>query len=134
MSPYIFHIVHRTITPASPQAGAPVPAGQPRRDVGEGPRGQLGVGHVIQPLGEERRDVAVVAGGAGEDLGVAQPAEPFVALRAVGGTLMKLPRWPQSMARNSWSSHGTEDSRPPVAGMSEWTTRAVMSAWAMSPG
>ena len=25
MSPYIFHIVHGTITPASPQAGAPAP-------------------------------------------------------------------------------------------------------------
>ena len=25
MSPYIFHTVHGTITPASPQAGAPAP-------------------------------------------------------------------------------------------------------------
>ena len=47
---------------------------------------------------------------------------------------MKLPRWPQSMVRNSWSSHGSEDSKFPVAGVSEWTTRAVMSAWPMSPG
>jgi hypothetical protein len=59
--------------------------GELRGDVGEGPGGQLGVGDVVEPLGEERGDVAVVAGGAGEDLGVAEPAEPFVALRAVGG-------------------------------------------------
>ncbi len=44
----------------------------------------LRVGHVIEPLGEERGDVPVVAGGAREDLGVAQPAEPLIALRAVG--------------------------------------------------
>ena len=30
---------------------------------------------------------------------------------------MKLPRCPQSMLRNSWSSHGSEDSRVPAAGV-----------------
>ena len=58
---------------------------QPGRDVGEGPGWVLGVGHVVQPLSEERGNVPVVAGGAGEDLGIAEPAEPLVALRAVGG-------------------------------------------------
>ena len=57
---------------------------EPRRNITERPRRVLGVGHVIEPLVEERRDVPVVAGGAGEHLGIAQPAEPLVALRAVG--------------------------------------------------
>ena len=84
MSPYIFHTVHGTITPASPQAGRASPAeAEYRGDVGEGTGFQLGVGHVVQPLGEERRDVPVVAGSPGEDLRIAQPAEPLVPLRAV---------------------------------------------------
>ena len=34
------------------------------------------------------------------------------------------------MTRNSWSSHGSEDSRFPVAGVSEWTTRVVaLTRW-----
>ena len=34
---------------------------------------------------KKRRHVEVEGGGAGEDLGVARPAQPLVALRAVGG-------------------------------------------------
>ena len=85
VSPYILYSVHGTMTPASPQAGAPAQVRLSRGAMSvKAPRRQLGVGHVIEPLGEERGDVAVVAGGAGEDLGVAEPAEPLVALRAVG--------------------------------------------------
>ena len=51
--------------------------GEARRDVGEGAGGQLGVGHVVQPIAEEGRHIPVVAGGAGEHLRVAEPAEPL---------------------------------------------------------
>ena len=47
--------------------------------------GALAVVQVDQPLGEERLDVGVERGRADVDLGVAGPAQPLVALGAVGG-------------------------------------------------
>ena len=57
---------------------------QTRGHVRERAAGGLGVAHVPHPLGEEGGDVHVVCGGPYEDLGVPQPAQPFVALGAVG--------------------------------------------------
>ena len=74
------------MTPASAQAGPAVVAGHlDRRDHGELAVGALAVGQVDQPLGEERLHVAVERGRADVDLGVAGPAQPLVALGAVGG-------------------------------------------------
>ena len=56
-----------------------------RRDHRELAVGALAVGQVDQPLGEEGLDVAVERGRADVDLGVARPAQPLVALGAVGG-------------------------------------------------
>ena len=44
----------------------------------------LRVGHILRPLGHEAGDVHVEGGSAHKDLNVARPAQPFVALRAVG--------------------------------------------------
>ena len=55
-----------------------------RRDHRELAVGALAVGQVDQPLGEERLDVAVQGGRADVDLGIAGPAQPLVALGAVG--------------------------------------------------
>ena len=55
------------------------------RDIGEGAVARLGVVDINQPFGEERGHVGVRRGGADKDLGVAHPAQPFVALRAIGG-------------------------------------------------
>ena len=57
---------------------------QPRRDVGVRAVGRLGVEDVVTPLGDERADVHVERRGGKEDLRVGEPAEPLVALRAVG--------------------------------------------------
>ena len=51
---------------------------------GNGAAGFLIGGHVLQPFGVEGRDIGVEAGGAGEDLGIAGPAQALIALRAVG--------------------------------------------------
>ncbi len=136
MSPYMVCSVHGTITPASPQAGDPAQGMLSRGAMsGNAPDVVLRVGHVIEPLGEERGDVPVVAGGAGEDLGVAQPAEPLVALRAVGGHADEVAALaPVDVARNSWPSQSAELSNEPVAGMSECTTRATMSPGPGWPG
>ena len=53
--------------------------------VAEGPVGRLAVVDVDQPLGEEGGHVGVHRRRADEDLGVAHPAQPLVALRAIGG-------------------------------------------------
>ena len=52
--------------------------------------GALGVHDVAHPLAEETGDVAVPRGRAGEDLGVAHPAQALVALRAVGRDLEEI--------------------------------------------
>ena len=80
-------MVQGQITPASAQAGPPssLPATFHRRDHGELAVGPLGVFQIDQPLGEEGLHVGVERGGADVDLGVAGPAQPLVALRAVGG-------------------------------------------------
>jgi hypothetical protein len=66
----------------------------------------------------------------------ASPSQPSRSSRCGQsvGTLMKLPRWPQSMLRNSWFSQSAELSKDPVAGMSECTRRATMSPGPGSPG
>ena len=56
-----------------------------RRDHRELAVGALAVGQVDQPLVEERLNVAVERRGADVDLRVARPAQPLVALGAVGG-------------------------------------------------
>jgi hypothetical protein len=86
----------------------------------------LGVGHVVQPLGEERGDVAVVAGGAGEDLGVAEPAEPLVTLRAVGGDAF----WSHGV-RRYWKSHYLWDL--PDAAIDAFLGRGTASAGGGAP-
>ena len=45
--------------------------------------GGLRIDEVLRELGGEWRDIEVVAAGAPEDAGVAGPAEPLIALRAV---------------------------------------------------
>src|SRR5215211_9107755 len=78
------------MTPASPQAGAPLSqvyepgAFQQGGHIGESAFGRLGVFDVGHPLLEEGGDVHVEGGRADEDLGVAHPTEALVALRAVG--------------------------------------------------
>ena len=57
---------------------------EPRGDIGIGAFRGLPVEDVVAPLGHEGRDVHVVCGGGEEHLGVAHPAQPLVALRAVG--------------------------------------------------
>lgn len=57
---------------------------QERGKVREGARRQLRVGHVVKPFGKKGRHVSVVRRRADEDLGVAQPPEPLVALGAIG--------------------------------------------------
>ena len=57
---------------------------EPRRDVGVRALGRLRVEHVVAPLGQERGDVHVQRRGGHEHLRVGEPAEPLVALRAVG--------------------------------------------------
>jgi hypothetical protein len=51
----------------------------------------LSVEHVGHPAREERCDVGVPGRGRREDLRVGEPAEPFVALRAVGGHRDEIP-------------------------------------------
>jgi AraC family transcriptional regulator, L-rhamnose operon transcriptional activator RhaR len=46
---------------------------------------------------------------------------------------MKLPRWPQSIARKSRSSHPSEQPNEPAGVMSECTTRATTSAGPRAP-
>jgi hypothetical protein len=58
---------------------------QARGCVREDALGCLGVLHVDHPLGEEGGHVHVICGRAREDLGVAHPAQPLVALRAIRG-------------------------------------------------
>src|SRR5262249_8061071 len=53
-------------------------------EIGEASVGGLRVAHIAHPLSEERRHVHVEDARADEDLYVAHPTEPFVALRAVG--------------------------------------------------
>src|SRR5207248_10757295 len=42
------------------------------------------INQIDQPLGEERRHVKIIRAGANEKLSIACPAQPLVALRAVG--------------------------------------------------
>ena len=53
--------------------------------IGKRPGGGLAVIHVHQPFGEERRDIGIVGRRTDEDLGIPHPAQPFVALRTIGG-------------------------------------------------
>jgi len=53
--------------------------------VGDGAVAALRIAHVAHPLAEEPADVVVEGRRARERLGVTGPAEPLVALRAVGG-------------------------------------------------
>ena len=66
-----------------------------------GTGGQLRIGHIVQPLGEERRDVTVVAAVRAKIW--ASPSQPSRSSRCGQsvGTLMKFPRWPQSMLRTA---------------------------------
>ena len=70
------------IAPGGHAVATPVVLG---RHIGKCAVGRLAVIHVDQPLGEECRHVGIVGGGADEHLGIAHPAQPLVALRAIGG-------------------------------------------------
>ncbi len=59
-------------------------------EVGEAAVVGLGVADIDEPFAEEGFEVAAEGGGLGEDLGVAHPAEAFVALGAVGGDAMEV--------------------------------------------
>ena len=61
------------------------------RDVGKSTLLRLGVANVLEPLREERCHVDVEARRAREDLGVPHPAEPLVALRAIGRNRKEIP-------------------------------------------
>ena len=45
---------------------------------------RLRVGHIVHPFREKGGNIGVKAGGANKNLGIAEPAEPFVALWAIG--------------------------------------------------
>jgi hypothetical protein len=91
-------------------------------------------GHVAQPLGEEPGDVHVEGGGGGEDLRVARPAQPLVALRAIRGTSRKFPFWPQAMLCWSWLTSGFEVTSSPAGVIAEWTTMPVRLSGVSVPG
>lgn len=70
-----------------PGGGAAVTDDDAGGDVREGTVGALSIFEVYEPLGEECGDVVVVCCGTDEDLGVACPAEAFIALGTVCGNL-----------------------------------------------
>ena len=122
--------------------------GDDRRRVGPG-RGAAGelavlaqhVGHdeaARCPLGSGRRPrrpshfvkkpatSMLKRGGAREDLRVARPAQPLVALRAVGGHVEEVALLaPAGCCAGAGSAAGSSVSKRPVTGMSEWTTTPV---------
>ena len=82
---------------------------------GHGAVGPLFRGEVAQAR-TPRKPARVVEerGGRREHLDVAGPAEPLVALRAVGRQPRKLPRIPHTMLSCSWFTRSSEHSNQPV--------------------
>jgi len=52
---------------------------------------------VSQPLGKEGGDIHIKAGGANKNLRISGPAQPLIALRAVGRDIDDLPFCPHIM-------------------------------------
>jgi hypothetical protein len=81
--------------------------------------------HIPGKFAREGRQIHVVAGRAPEDLSVAHPAEPLVALRAVVGMPTKFERCPHRMLLHNWLIIALPVSSLAVKGASVWKTRAV---------
>ena len=88
-----------------------------RDDVRDGAVRLLVGRHVAQPLGEEAGHVHVEGGGAGEDLRVARPAQPLVALRAVGGDVHEVAALaPEDVVLELVEQSGSSTSKLPAPG------------------
>ena len=73
-----------------PAAGAESPEVGEGGDFGIGPVLALALPQVVEPLAEEGAGVGVVGGRTAKHLDVARPAQPLVALRAVGGNAQEV--------------------------------------------
>ena len=78
---------------------------------------RLRIEDVVAPLGDEGGDVHVQRRAGQEDLRVGEPAEPLVALRAVGGDRQEVAALrPRSTLRQSWLTSVARALEPPGPG------------------
>src|ERR671932_210126 len=132
-------MVHGTMIPASPQAGAPLLRSSILKSLSKGatsgkaPSGDWASStstiHLVKNAETSILKQAV------RTKTCASPIQPKRSSRCGQsvGTLKKLPRWPQTMLLCNWFTIGFEHSKDPLEGAAEWTTYPVIAFNVGSP-
>src|SRR5215218_3514682 len=126
-------MVHGTITPASPQAGAPhlrLMSPEPLSrgaTSGKAPSGDWASWTSV--IHFSKKAATSILKEAVRVKIWASPIQPRRSSRCGQsvGTLRKLPRWPQTMFSWSLLTRELEHSKDPLGGVAEWTTRPVIA-------